>query len=56
MANLLRLIQKMHPKQKKKQAKIAKKENLPKDDKEMKKHLFPGLSKPDDPKIRVCAS
>ncbi|XP_064647982.1 ATP-dependent RNA helicase DHX8-like [Lineus longissimus] len=58
IANLLRLIQKMAPKKPKKQKKkdtdgsddeFEKADN----DKEMKRHLFPGLAIPDDPTVRT---
>lgn len=55
MANLLRLIQKMKPKRKKKKKKQMdsfEAEDV-KDDRELKKKLFPALAMPDDPSIRV---
>ena len=53
-ANLLRLIQKMAPKPvKKKKKKKKERDESPGEDKELKKHLFPGLALPNDPKVRV---
>ncbi|KAJ8313765.1 hypothetical protein KUTeg_008326 [Tegillarca granosa] len=52
IANLLRLIQKMKPKPKAKDVDVNKENKTVKDDRELKKKLFPGLALPNDPTVR----
>ena len=56
IANLLRLIQKMKPKPKKK-GNVVKEQNFADmDDRQMKRALFPGLAMPNDPNMKVSLS
>jgi len=53
IANLLRLIQKMKPKQKEKSFEEAEREEDKKVDVDLNRKLFPGLALADDPNVRV---